>query len=128
MNRDIDSKYTAKCSAQTIYSDQNGFFGELYESVRNVCSNEWIAATFSNSSKDIDKLKVLYNEPNVSDILLGILEHVAPVYRKKDSEFSYQRRKAGERLINAKDFDNALIMLSQAVLRAPIKGVYIFVR
>lgn len=122
MNRDIDSKYTAICSSQTIYSNENGFFGELFASVKDVCSDQWVEKTFNNSLKDIDKLKVLYNEPNVCDILLGTLEHVTPVYKKKDAAFSSQRRRGGEKLQKAKDLDNALILLSQAVLRAPTKG------
>lgn len=122
MNRDIDTEYTAICSAQTIYNNKEGFFGELFESVKDACSNQWIERTFTSSLGDIDKLKILYNEPNVCDILLGILEHVVPVYKKKDSGFSYQRRKAGEKSFAEKDFPNAVILLSQAVMRAPTKG------
>lgn len=122
MNRDIDTKFTAKCSAQTIYSNDKGFFGELFESVKDVCSDQWIAKMFNSSLNNIDKLKVLYNEPIVGDVLLGILEHVKPVYRPKDAAFSKQRRMTGEQMLAANDLDNALILLSQAVLRAPAKG------
>lgn len=123
MNRDIDTNYTAICSAQTIFSNDKGFFGELFEGVKDACTNQWIEKTFNSSLSDIDKLKILYNEPNVCDVLLGILEHVTPVYKKKDARFSQQRRKAGEQLMMTKDFQNALILLSHAVLRAPTKGI-----
>lgn len=122
MDRDIDTKYTAICSAQTIFNDKEGFYGEMFESVKDACTNQWIESTFTSSLSDIDKLKILYNEPNVSDILLGILEHVVPVYRKKDAGFSHQRRRAGEKAYADQDFQNALILLSQAVMRAPTKG------
>lgn len=122
MNDDIDAKYTAICSAQTIYSDDKGFFGELFDSVKAECTDQWIEQMFSSSMNDIDKLKVLYNEPNVSDVLLGTLEHVAPIFTKKDEPFSRQRCKASEQLMATKDFDKAVLVLSQAVLRAPHKG------
>lgn len=122
MNRDIDTKFTAKCSAQTIYSNDKGFFGELFESVKDVCTDQWITKMFNSSLSNIDKLKALYNEPIIGDTLLGILEHVKPVYRPKDAGFSKQRRMASEQMLAAHDLDNALIVLGQAVLRAPAKG------
>lgn len=122
MSDDIDAEYTAICSVQTIYSNDKGFFGEMFESVRAECTDESIEKMFCSTMNGIDKLKVLYNEPKVSDVLLGMLEHVSPIYTKKDATFSRQRCKAGEQLMAAKDFENALILLSQAVLRAPHKG------
>lgn len=124
MSDDIDTKYTAICSAQTIFSNDKGFFGELFESVKAKCTDQWIEKMFNSSMNDIDKLKVLYNEPNVSDVLLGMLEHVSPIYTKKDAAFSRQRCEAGKQLMATKDFEKALIILSQAVLRAPHKGRY----
>lgn len=124
-NNDFDTTYTALCSAQTIFSNENGFFGEMCECVKNSCEPTWIENVFNSAFNDAEKLKLLFNEPNVCDILLGTLEHVMPVYRKKDSTFSYKRRKDSEKLKKQKDYDNALVFLTQAVLRAPAKGLFV---
>lgn len=118
----MEKDYTAICSERTIFSEQQGFFGEMFEIVKNCCSEKWLKTKFEASPTDADKLKLLFDEPNVSDMLLGTLEHVTPVYRKKDSQFSHQRRKEGERLHQQNDLDNALIRLTHAILRAPAKG------
>lgn len=122
MSDHIDKNFTEVCSERTIFSEQQGFFGEMFEVVKNCCSQKWLRNNFEASPSDADKLRLLFNEPNVSDMLLGTLEHVTSVYRKKDATFSYQRRKEGEKLYQHKDFDNALTMLTHAVLRAPAKG------
>lgn len=118
----IDTNFTAICSERTIFSEQQGFFGEMFEIVKNCCPQTWLKNKFEASSSDVEKLRLLFDEPNVSDMLLGTLEHVAPIYRKKDSAFSYQRRIDGERLHQKYDLDNALMLLTHAVLRAPAKG------
>lgn len=128
MSDDIDAKYTAVCSFATIYSNEKGFFGEMFESVQAECTNQWIDKMFNSSMGDIDKLKVLYNEPNVGDVLLGILEHVSPIYTAKDPVFAQQRCRAGEQSIIAKECEKAVILLSQAVLRAPHKGNMLQIR
>lgn len=121
----IDKKFTEICSEQTIFSDKQGFFGEMFDNVKDMCSEKWLSTTFNCTSlSDADKLKLLFDEPNISGELLGTLEHVAPVYRQKDLAFSYQRRKMGEKLYEQNDLKNALICLTQAILRAPAKGLF----
>lgn len=135
-NDDIDSNYTDLCSARTIFSNEKGFFGEMFDCIKSNCDAKWIENTFDSALSDMDKLKLLYDEPAVSDTLLGTLEHVTSVYRQKDAAFSFQRRADGEKLYEKtkscttataaatqKDFQNALILLTQAVLRAPTKGM-----
>lgn len=124
MEGDFDPKYTEICSAQTIQSNEKGFFNELYESVKKLCSNKWINTEFKNSHGDGAKIRCLFTESDASDMLLGMLEHVAPVYKQKNAQFSAQRRREGEQLIQrGADYSKALILLSQAVLRAPEKYV-----
>lgn len=118
----IDKNFTEICSERTIFSEQQGFFGEMFEIVRNCCPEKWLKNKFEALSSDADKLRLLFDEPNVSDMLLGTLENVSAVYRKKDSAFSRQRRLNGIKLHEQKDFENALIYLTHAVLRAPAKG------
>lgn len=135
-NDDIDSNYTDICSARTIFSNEKGFFGEMFDCIKSNCDAKWMANTFDSALSDMDKLKLLYDEPIVSDTLLGTLEHVTSVYRQKDAAFSFQRRTEGEKLYEKakscttatasatrKDLENALTLLTQAVLRAPARGM-----
>lgn len=134
-NDDIDSNYMDICSERTIFSNEKGFFGEMFDCIKSNCDAKWIENTFDSALSDMDKLKLLYDEPIASDTLLGTLEHVTSVYRQKDAAFSFQRRTEGEILYGKaktaaaagaatqKDFENALILLTQAVLRAPVKGM-----
>lgn len=117
-NRD----YREICSERTIFSDQQGFFGEMFDIVRKCCTNQWLTQQFYAANNDADKLRVLFDETCVSDSLFGTLEHVQPVYRKKDAAFSYKRRIEGEQLHRRNDLNNAFLLLTQAVLRAPTKG------
>lgn len=126
----IDKKFTETCSEQTIFSDKQGFFGEMFDIVKKSCKDDWLKSTFNGGTlSDVEKLKLLFDEPSVNGELLGTLEHVQSVYRKKDAEFSYQRRKAGEKLHRQNDLNNAFLLLTQAILRAPAKGmVFLFIR
>lgn len=123
MEGDFDPKYTEICSAQTIQSDKKGFFNELYESVKNCCSEKWINSVFINSQGDGAKISCILEHSDASDMLLGMLEHVAPVYKEKNAKFSAQRRREGDELLQRGESAKALILLSQAVLRAPKKDV-----
>lgn len=55
--------------------------------------------------------------------LLDMLANVQPVFKPNDARFSMQRRRDGERLSDDGDYERALVMLSQAVMRAPPKGM-----
>lgn len=114
--------YREICSERTIFSDQQGFFGEMFDVVRKCCTDQWLSQKFYAATNDADKLKELFDETSVSDMLFGTLEHVKPVYRKKDAAFAYKRRFDGETLYQRKDLNNAYMLLTQSVLRAPAKG------
>lgn len=122
MSKQIDKDFTEICSERTIFSEQQGFFGEMFEIVRNCCTQKWLQTKFDKAASDADKLRLLFDEPNISDMLLGTLEHVTSVYRKKDCSFSHKRRIEGEKLLQREELDNALILMTHAVLRAPSKG------
>lgn len=117
-----DSKFTEICSAKTIFSDDRGFFGDMFDGVKSSCPQNWIKQTFETTQSNLEKLRLLFDDPDVSAALLGNLEHVTPVYREKDAIFSHQRRLDGEKLLQQKDFSNALVLFTQAILRAPAKG------
>lgn len=97
----------------------------MFDGVMSSCRPNWIQNTFDKAKSDLDKLRSLFDDADVSGALLGTLEHVTPIYREKDAIFSRQRRLAADKLIEQKDFPNALIMLTQAILRAPAKGIEI---
>lgn len=117
-----DKNYREICSERTIFSDQQGFFGEMFDIVRKCCTDQWLTQKFYAATSDADKLKELFDETSVSDMLFGTLEHVKPVYRKKDAAFAYKRRGEGEKLHQRNDLNNAFLLLTQSVLRAPGKG------
>lgn len=118
----MDKDYMEICSERTIFSEQQGFFGEMFDVVKNCCTEKWLKTKFEALPTDDEKFRLLFDEPNVSDMLMGTLEHVIPIWRKKDCPFSYQRRREGERLHAKNDLVNALTLLTHAVLRAPAKG------
>lgn len=122
MSQQTQKDYKELCSERTIFSDDQGFFGELFTIVKNCCTEKWLKNIFESEISDATKLKLLFDEADVSDVLLGTLEHVKSVYRQKDSAFSYRRRKEGESLHEKGELDRALVLLTQAVLRAPAKG------
>lgn len=116
-----DKNFTELCSERTIFSDDQGFFGDMFEIIKKSCTEKWLKNIFVSEVSDSIKLKLLFDEPNVSDNLLGTLEHVTTIYRKKDAAFSQRRRNEGQILHKNGDLENALILLTQAVLRAPGK-------
>lgn len=127
MDGDLDPKYTQMCSEQTIQSQQQGFFQELFEGVRGQCTDKWLKSRFADQPDDLSKVRCMFEDEDdqgaAGSLLMGMLEHVAPVYKPKSAMFSGQRRREGEREYEKKgDQKRALVLLSQAVLRAPPKG------
>lgn len=131
---DIDKIFRTKCSTKTIQSNENGFFMNFCLTVINSFSSDsdfqdWLKNNFAKCETDYEKLQFLYNDPTVSWEILGTLEHVQEVYRKKDSMFSWQKREQVQKLLRSYDegrssvpLDKVLILASQAVMRAPMKG------
>lgn len=126
MNQSNDDKYTNICSSITIQSEEQGFFSEFYESARDTCGDDWILSDFKNLDNDRKKIHALYNDPSVCDIILGTLEHVKPVFKEKNAKISIQRRAQGDACLKNGDLNTALLMYSQAVMRAPKYGDYIY--
>lgn len=123
---DQDSKFTALCSSSTVQSDDKGFFNIFYESVVDKCTETWIKHDFGGLKNDREKLQKLFIDPTVNDLVLGTLENVREVYREKCARISLEKRTLGERLTKDGDLNNALIILSQAVMRAPVMGILKF--
>lgn len=119
---DFDQRFTQVCSEKTIQSDPKGFFSEFYNEIREICGIEWIKEKFGKLKNDEERILLIFNDPKISDTVLGILENVKPVYKEKDAIFSAQRRLQAEKCLLIDDIKKALALANQAVIRAPIKG------
>lgn len=60
------------------------------------------------------------------DVIHGPLQNVQPLFRSKSAKISQTRRMEGERAIDLKKFDRALLLLTQSVMQAPYTGNIIF--
>lgn len=130
---DIDKIFTSKCSSKTLQANDNGFFENFYYTIVDSFKTEaewknWLNR-FGKLESDREKLQLLFSDPSVSWDILGTLEHVTEVYRKKDAMFSWQKREQVMKLLKqtetgncAFELDKVLILASQAVMRAPMKG------
>lgn len=134
MMSDIDERFTAVCSSKTVQADENGFFESFYCAVVESFENksEWknfLINVFGKCESDREKLQLLYEDPSVSWIVFEVLGNVTEVYRKKDAIISFDKRGEVERLLNQYEsedksvcLDKMLIIASQAIMRAPMKG------
>lgn len=131
---EIDDIFTSQCSTKTVQSNENGFFMNFYLTVVDSFKSEeefkkWLKSQFSKCESDREKIQLLYNDPTCSWEILGTLEHVTEIYRKKDAMFSWQKREQVIKMLKISDegksqvsMDKLLILASQAVMRAPMKG------
>lgn len=121
---DEDPLFTSLCSSKTVQSDDCGFFFNFYCSVEEKFpSKTWLKDFYARLPNDTEKLRILYTEPNICDAVLGTLEHVKPVFRAKDAKFSLHRREEAHELMKRGELQQALILASQAILRAPKKSM-----
>lgn len=131
---EIDKIFTAECSSRTVQANENGFFTNFYYTIVDSFKSDaewknWLNNQFGKSKSDEEKLQLLFNDPSVSWDVVGTLEHVQEVYRKKDAMFSWQKREQVMKLLQQHEagtcafgLDKILILASQAVMRAPMKG------
>lgn len=135
---DIDKIFTSECSSRTVQANENGFFKNFYYTIVDSFKTEaewknWLKNQFGKVESDGERLQLLFNDPSVSWDILGTLEHVTEIYRKKDAMFSWQKREQVMKLLKQHDtggcvfgLDKVLILASQAVMRAPMKGLLNF--
>jgi hypothetical protein len=131
---EIDSIFTSQCSIKTIQANENGFFMNFYLTVVDSFKSDeefktWLKSQFMKCESDREKMQLLYNDPTISWEILGTLEHVTEIFRKKDAMFSWQKREQVMKMLRVSDegktqvpLDKLLILASQAVMRAPMKG------
>ncbi|XP_055607598.1 SET and MYND domain-containing protein 4 [Uranotaenia lowii] len=125
---DNDPLFTSLCNQKTLQSTQEGFFGDFYQTVAENFkgkNKDWLREVFGKVSPGDDRtrLQLAFEDPVVCFEVLGTLEHVKPVFRGKDAKFSWQRRDQAMKLLEERKIPQALMMASQAVMRAPAPGV-----
>lgn len=113
--KDLDPKYTAKCTLQTVCDPEKGFFVQFLETVKESVGNKWIESEFAKLPSNEDKFKSVFDIGEV----LGTLEHVAPVFKEKNQRISVQRRLEGDNEAKLGNYQRALLLYSQSVIRAP---------
>ena len=113
--KDLDPKYSAKCSLETICEPTKGFFIEFLETVKESCGSKWIEGEFSKLTTDTDKFKSVFDLGEV----LGTLEHVSPVFKEKNHRIAVQKRLEGDAEAKAGNYQRAMLLYSQSLIRAP---------
>lgn len=84
----------------------------------------WTSGTFGRIDDDEGRVKAVFADAKVKDIVADTLAKVKPLFRDKDAEISRRRRLEGYQLAAIGEHDKALLLFSQAVLRAPQPGHY----
>lgn len=113
--KDLDPKYTAKCTLQTVCDPEKGFFFEFLETVKDSVGKKFIESEFAKLPSNEEKLKSVFDIGEV----LGTLEHVSPVFKEKNQRFAVQKRLEGDVEAKAGNLQRALLLYSQSVIRAP---------
>jgi SET and MYND domain-containing protein 4 len=112
---DSDPLFTSLCSQKTLQAHNEGFFNLFYQSVcENFEGENWLNDVYKKLPDDRAKLLALYDDPTVAGPVLGTLEHVQQVYRKKDAKFSWQRRDQSQQCLVENKLGHALILACQA--------------
>ncbi|KAH8246284.1 hypothetical protein KR038_011157 [Drosophila bunnanda] len=121
--------YHQICSTQTVQSEKKGFFNEFCVDVREACGDKWLRNYFGKLKSNAARVLSIFSDREVCDPVLGVLEHVQPVFKQKDALFSSQRRaqadkfflmSGGEAEESSKELlQQALLAANLAVMRAP---------
>lgn len=119
---DPDPFYRARCSAETLQSGSKGFFRDFSEAVIEAVGVSWISKIFAKLESDEERVRAVFTDPKIKDTVLETLRHVKELYRDKDAAISRTRRLEALQYHRANRQTRALLLLSQAVLRAPLNG------
>ncbi|KAH8380352.1 hypothetical protein KR009_010174 [Drosophila setifemur] len=127
---EFDPNYHHICSVRTVQSERKGFFNEFCVDVREECGDKWLQNYFGKLKSNAARVLSIFSDREVCDPVLGVLEHVQPVFKQKDALFSAQRRAqadkmflmssgSGEEEENRELLQQALLAANLAVMRAP---------
>ncbi|EDW40325.1 GL24960 [Drosophila persimilis] len=131
---EYDPTYQKICSTRTVQSEKKGFFNDFCGDVRETCGDKWLKNYFGKLKSNAARVLSIFSDREVCDPVLGVLEHVQPVYKLKDALFSFQRRAQADKYYllscstNEADerrelLQQALLAANLAVMRAPQRNV-----
>ncbi|KAH8251003.1 hypothetical protein KR026_004093 [Drosophila bipectinata] len=131
---EFDPTYYNICSTRTVQSEKRGFFNEFCVDVRDACGDKWLQNYFGKLKSNAARVLSIFSDREVCDPVLGVLEHVQPVFKPKDALFSAQRRAQADKLLLMSSeatvveeairelLQQALMAANLAVMRAPDKN------
>lgn len=120
--QDRDEFYRTLCSSETLRSGKRGFFHDFSESVMRIANATWTSEVFGRIEDDAGRVRAIFADPRIRDVVVDTLARVKTLYRDKDADISKRRRLEGYQLAAIGQYDKALLLFSQAVLRAPQLG------
>ncbi|XP_076643026.1 protein-lysine N-methyltransferase SMYD4 [Halictus rubicundus] len=114
--------YRNLCSLETVRSGKKGFFREFSERVADVAGEAWISKVFARLPNDEARARAIFTDEKIKDTVTETLSRTKILYRAKDGDTSKARRlEAYESAANG-EWEKAVLLFSQAVLRAPLPG------
>ncbi|XP_030372757.1 SET and MYND domain-containing protein 4 [Scaptodrosophila lebanonensis] len=131
---EYDSTYQQICSMRTVQSEKKGFFNEFYLDVKESCGDKWLKNCFGQLKSNAARVLSIFSDREVCDPVLGVLEHVQPVFKQKEALFAAQRRAQADKYhllslsavgdLERKDLlQQALMHANLSVMRAPARDV-----
>ncbi|XP_018374892.1 PREDICTED: SET and MYND domain-containing protein 4 isoform X2 [Trachymyrmex cornetzi] len=120
--QDQDEFYRTLCSSETLRSGKKGFFHDFSGHVMQTAGDTWTSRTFGRIDDNEGRMKAIFTDAKVKDVVTDTLAKVKLLFRDKDAEISKRRRLEGYQLAAVGEHDKALLLFSQAVLRAPQPG------
>ncbi|XP_032669755.1 uncharacterized protein LOC116843453 isoform X2 [Odontomachus brunneus] len=120
--QDHDEFYSTLCSSETVRSGKKGFFHDFSDFVTQTAGDTWTSRIFGRIDNDEKRMKTVFADAKIRDIVVDTLAKVKILFRDKDAEISRRRRLEGYQLAAVGQYDKALLLFSQAVLRAPQPG------
>ncbi|XP_076259090.1 protein-lysine N-methyltransferase SMYD4-like [Rhynchophorus ferrugineus] len=121
-DRFVDIYYKELCSERTLQSNSKGFFLTFADYVADQVGEHWIKNKFGKLKNDIERIKCVYESNETQDLVENFLGNVKEIYRPKNGDFSQKRRLEAERFLKQKEYQKALQLYCQSVLRAPKTG------
>lgn len=122
--QDQDEFYRSLCSSETLRSGRKGFFHDFSGHVMQTAGDTWTSEIFGRIDDDEERARAIFADARVKDVVADTLAKVKPLFRDKDAEISRRRRLEGYQLAAVGEHNKALLLFSQAVLRAPQPGHY----
>lgn len=120
-----DPSYRDLCSLETLRSGKKGFFRDFSENATRVAGERWICQVFGRLTSDEQRIRAIFTDAKVKDTVLETLNRTEILYRGKDADVSRARRLEGFEAATAGDRRKALLLFGQAVLRAPLPGLFL---